>query len=481
MPKKQPKNAFFYFMLDFKQKQEKQGIKFRGMPDVADKAGLIWKDMKPNERAPYDAQAKDEKMKLRKNNEKLTSQGIPLSYIENEAKQKDLTERLMKKEIEDTVKQAYSNDTLAEQTYYFIMANYFAKTLKGAYIPAEIALSKYSLKDGIINKFHSYINPGNLPIGMGYQAKSHSENTHQLPIPPQAMGESNYGLLMREIYRFVGSDENGKVPPLYTHKDHIPMVESVIETLQSEHFTDEKIQFRIYPLQYLFYTLKTATAEKGDAKKPESIFVSEAIFERDTYEYQHGIACDYHDKLDVSKYCALSYTVRWGYMFSDYMCYDLALDMVAGVHVPLDADLKVAKMSSTRDISSYSDDNKSIVSTSARSYASTSANTHITQPKIERNYYDKNRDNYSKSGASAASKHKLTSPSSYGDSSDEGFDKEDNPWAVRNKNKPRVPSESSFSFSSNVGGRGQATLIKTEPNPYNIPNMGYGRGNLFRK
>lgn len=42
------------------------------------------------------------------------------------------------------------------------MVNYFTKTLKeGWYIPAEIAVCEYSLKDGIIREYHSLINPGN--------------------------------------------------------------------------------------------------------------------------------------------------------------------------------------------------------------------------------------------------------------------------------------------------------------------------------
>lgn len=62
--------------------------------------------------------------------------------------------------------------------------------------------------------------------------------------------------------------------------------------LENEYFGDNSVNFKIYPIQYLFYTLKMSTAEKGEVKKPESIFISDAIFERDTFEYQNKISCD---------------------------------------------------------------------------------------------------------------------------------------------------------------------------------------------
>ena len=41
--KKQPKNAFYIFMLQFKKKEEAKGVKFKGgLKEVAQKAAPIW-------------------------------------------------------------------------------------------------------------------------------------------------------------------------------------------------------------------------------------------------------------------------------------------------------------------------------------------------------------------------------------------------------------------------------------------------------
>lgn len=43
MPKKTPKNAFFFFMLEFKRNQENRGIRFRnGLVDVQREASPYW-------------------------------------------------------------------------------------------------------------------------------------------------------------------------------------------------------------------------------------------------------------------------------------------------------------------------------------------------------------------------------------------------------------------------------------------------------
>lgn len=43
MPKKAPKNAFYYFMLDFKEQQQKKGINYANLAEVAKAADPEWR------------------------------------------------------------------------------------------------------------------------------------------------------------------------------------------------------------------------------------------------------------------------------------------------------------------------------------------------------------------------------------------------------------------------------------------------------
>lgn len=42
----------------------------------------------------------------------------------------------------------------------------------------------------------------------------------------------------------------------------------------------------------------------------------------------------YHEDRDRSKYCTQSMVARWSYVFSDYMCGDLAIKPLPGKHLP---------------------------------------------------------------------------------------------------------------------------------------------------
>lgn len=53
---------------------------------------------------------------------------------------------------------------MATEAYYFVAGNYFChKQCESGtiYFPAEIAIIKFTFEDGVVQKFHTYINPGN--------------------------------------------------------------------------------------------------------------------------------------------------------------------------------------------------------------------------------------------------------------------------------------------------------------------------------
>lgn len=45
MPKKAPRNAFYFYMLDFKKEQLEKGINYANMGEIAEAAGPSWKVM----------------------------------------------------------------------------------------------------------------------------------------------------------------------------------------------------------------------------------------------------------------------------------------------------------------------------------------------------------------------------------------------------------------------------------------------------
>uniref|UniRef100_T1PAS7 PiRNA pathway germ-plasm component n=1 Tax=Musca domestica TaxID=7370 RepID=T1PAS7_MUSDO len=493
--KKQKPNAFMVFALEWKSKYGK-GL---SMEQATKRAGEVWTKMDAGQRAPYQDKAKEEKIMTSRNAaHKLTCTGVPVSQIEKEKLDQENKERLMKRDIETTVSRSVQNDELENQNYFFIMVNYFTKTLKGGvYVPAELAVCKFSLKEGVSRVYQTLINPGVNIYGHQYEAQHHSETTHNLPLPPNALGDKNLANIYNEILKFIRDDDSNSYPPIYTHRDCIHIVESVLEFLKAD-IGANNTELKVYPIQYLLYIMKEATCEAGELEKPKSFYITDAYFERDFFEFQIGIGCQYHEDIDKCKYCTQSYVTRWGYMFGDYMCGDLAIPLIPGRHCPINTNLNAI----ITEAPSRNYDDESMVSMST-------SLTHVTKPVAgsTKYYYEDQKaavptetsNKYSKVFPSLGGrhdnkkKHKMSQPTPLSSGSGDDDDADLNPWNVRSRrNVPREPDSSHFDIDYSGGmnssdadeygsvasfGRGRGSLVSSFNNS---TVSSYGRGRYFR-
>ena len=95
------------------------------------------------------------------------------------------------------------------------------------YLPCEVGVVRYSLNQGILSRFHSFIVPGPIPIGYRYLAQSTSEATNQIPIEgaPGAVGD--YRKLLGDLEKFLsGDDPSPALPPVFA-KVHMHWVSEV--------------------------------------------------------------------------------------------------------------------------------------------------------------------------------------------------------------------------------------------------------------
>lgn len=382
--RQQPKGPYYFFMIEFKKRQEAEGYVFRGgSHEVQLKASPYWNSMSNEEKEPYQKMAREHREFLRDNGEKYTSQGIPLSFVEAEQKQKISKTDLIRNTISTMLDDAVAKNELEKLEFYFISFAYFCVTSSGTYIPAEMGLIRYSLKEGVMDKLHMRIDPGKLPLGMAYDAKQLSENEHQLPIPPDAEGEKDNDEIILKLFSFLSQQE--KMPPLFTDANDIRMVENILKGILNQGAMDENTLL-VCPLSEMFYQLKRATESFGmDIKTFPSVYIAQAIIQKDVYEYTKDIACDYHESMGNGKYCPLSRCIRWAFIISDSCCLDLSIEMKPGRHLPLNADTALC----TTDAG----DSSSYISTQFDncSFVSSSEVTHLTNPKMQKlpkSHYD---------------------------------------------------------------------------------------------
>ncbi|KAG4080743.1 hypothetical protein HA402_005923 [Bradysia odoriphaga] len=336
MPKKPPKNGFFYYMLHFKEEERRKGRHYNALSDVSAAASMTWQTMTAQQRGPFEKQAKESKCGPRREAEKYTSQGIALSVIEREQKKLEQDNRTMMRTIQNTVVDAFTNNTIASQEFIFISGNYFIN-IDEHYLPAEIAMVRFSLEHGIVSKFHTYVDPEKVPLGYLFDAKDNSEKTHRLPIPPHSKGERNYKRILDQMKMFMGEP----MPILFTSKENIAMIKSFIQSFIDFGNNGDIESYRVYPLHQLFFQIKENAVKNSDIERKsfKSIHIAEEHLKRDDYAYLAGTACTYHEELDCAKYCALAHVQNWAYIFLDHICVDLKIDLISGKHFPPEIDI----------------------------------------------------------------------------------------------------------------------------------------------
>lgn len=297
--------------------------------------------MTPEKRQPYrDKVNKVYKLLLESQGHSKSAEEPRLQQVKGNGPEKH--QRNMQQQIENIVRRSRQLKKLVTEHYYFIMVNYFVKDI---YIPAELAIAQFSLQGGVHRIFHTLINPGILKTqllhsritnqtcnflgcyvyGSLCEAQEHSKDTHQLPLPPDALGNTDLEGVYADVLQFLGPG----TAHLFTLQDAIPIVTGVLKFLNTE-----SSRLNILPIEYLFYKMKEASCKTVMLSPPASIHEANSLFNMDPHECLSHIACTFHEKSEVPKHCAKSYVTRWAFTFARNICSDLAIKMCPNRHMP---------------------------------------------------------------------------------------------------------------------------------------------------
>ncbi|XP_031619145.1 protein maelstrom homolog [Contarinia nasturtii] len=391
MPKAGP---YYLYMLDFKRDQEQRCGRQLTLPEVSQMASTSWNAMSEDEKAYYKQKAKGGDMKIpRRNNNNtktsdssslLTSHGVPVIVYEQVEREKQMELENMRRRIGSMVQRMDLMTDFTTYPFYFMYGNYFYKHSEGHYSPAEIGLIKFTFRDGVLKRHCAFINPEHVEIGYAYTAKAHSEETHQIPPPPNDFGETNYQRVMFNIKKFMKEDGvqtfDGGNQMIFTYHDPYTNEENQVDVLKDflKQFADEREQHNIdvYPLTRLFYVLRKELAARGKTEAIPNENFTNILLSRDPYESIGGISCGFHEEKDATRHCALSRCRRWAFQLADHFCQPLEIKLVRGQHLPNNADISSSALSLESDVSVNVDESKIDHSTSEMDKASTVASEH---------------------------------------------------------------------------------------------------------
>ncbi|XP_050068930.1 protein maelstrom homolog [Anopheles maculipalpis] len=328
MPKK---SAFFWFMLEHRKRLEAKGRRFRCLKDVVPLASEVWKKMDTQKRKTYAKRANEERNNG--NARKLNSLGLPISAVDKMVHYKAMKEQMRNDLTDLHVILASSKEDLASAVIFIVAMQYFCRTSKGMYIPAELAVVKYSLAAGVMDELHVHVAPRKIPMGYAYAAMEHAKKTHQLKLPPYALGVEDFDEIADMLITFLAADQ--KLPLLFTDTAAVPIVENMLESILENrpHMVNSLI---ICPLAPLFYKLITISQQYNTSNPSHipSAGMAQEILSLDPHSHTIGISCNYHEEQMNTYNCALSQAIRWTYSISLYCCRNLDIVLIPGNHVP---------------------------------------------------------------------------------------------------------------------------------------------------
>ncbi|CAG4961609.1 unnamed protein product [Colias eurytheme] len=337
MPKKPPRNAFYFYMVNFKEEQRMKGIHYENMAEVAEAAGPLWRDAPPSIRTKFETMAKREKEKHNLPTKKFTSTGVSFAEIEQQEREQKEAEEAERKDIKNFVAINTISGRAPSIDIFLMDVNAFCK-VGSEYLIGECTILRFNLQDGIMNIYHEMINPGSIPMGYAYEAKLGSQE-FCIPLPDETIPRSNYMHILATTIDYLKQNKRNAntLPPIFTMPDKVAPVQDFIVQMCRRAEEDDSL-FRVYKLDTLFFTLINAIKSRPDEGFPKESLALVQL-KKDMFKYTPGIGCEHHNTEDKTVECTTSRVKRWAFTIMDSCCPVVGVDMKPGKHLPYDYDM----------------------------------------------------------------------------------------------------------------------------------------------
>lgn len=327
--KKNPKNAFSIFMEEKMPELRRQGhnVSFKG--DAVPLCHAEWKSMTPAQKAPYEAKAKEWKKNKKANNDQ--------SYSDNRL---DNTGHLMRHRVN---MDALKEEKIREQRKFIkeiwpsgmeiVNQNFFVISFQSlyefpdedGYLPCEVACVEYSMREGIIGTYQSFIEPRDIKFGLAAEIKIFSERTHQFSkeainefySDKEVDGFHDHYDIWEGLLKFINPRKGNEsyrgftmFPPIFTKAAEYKKTEFCLNWLSNQAGVANQLT-KLFELE----DMAAGMFANVGILKP-SISGIESGFNSTMCDYEANTKCLYHDDLECV-YCALLIVNKCCYWFSD--------------------------------------------------------------------------------------------------------------------------------------------------------------------
>lgn len=96
-------------------------------------------------------------------------------------------------------------ETMINKDFYAMEFNISCRTRSNVFVPIEVGIVKFSIKDGIKDSYHDFIHPGRVPLGYAATAKDLYLNYHGIPV--HGFTVKNYNLFLENSQKSSRADD----------------------------------------------------------------------------------------------------------------------------------------------------------------------------------------------------------------------------------------------------------------------------------
>ena len=226
-----------------------------------------------------------------------------------------------------------------ETSFILAQANIFVRTPdKNEFVPAEIAMLKFSIESGIVDQIQFFPRPGKIPAGYRYSCMERSDLSHKIPLEAPLPLKDNNDLektlteatfVYTSDQTIIGSVKNflKGVNIVFCMPDIENDVQGVLDCITSRS-GQPQMKLNILELPELLHTLA------GTEMIPTPT-MAQLEFERERFQYHQGLGCDWHEEATDTNKCSLSFVHRWAYTVLAFTSARFGIDRIDGQHVPL--------------------------------------------------------------------------------------------------------------------------------------------------
>lgn len=318
--KKAPRNAFSFFLDEKIEELKAQGFTIHNKGDGVSYANREWKNLPQELKEKYKRKEKEWKQKNKIKPGKLDCRGERIADHVNPLiiQERNLYEqrKFLKAWYEP------GNDISRQEIFIISFQSLFELPTEAGYVPVEMACIKFSLKDGIIDRFHQFINPGEIKLGLRGECKLWRDKTHKIPENFEGVKLETHEICSK-LLDFIG---NQKDLVLFSKQGQLRKNKFCLQWLAKT--AGELNQIRVFNLEELVADLYRNVMDGSP-----STSVIEMGMESTYHDSDLGTRCEYHEEIE-SNFCSLLIAQRCCFHIALKLCKYYDVEVQRGKHIP---------------------------------------------------------------------------------------------------------------------------------------------------